>query len=61
MSSLAGMEKVAMSRFEPDEFVNDRYNAMEQRLQVRSGSSSRHPRSLLLAPGCCLHPCICPS
>lgn len=25
-----------MSRFEPDEFINDRYAAMEQRLQVRS-------------------------
>lgn len=34
MSSLAGMEKVAMSRFEPEEFINDRYAAMEQRLQV---------------------------
>ncbi len=38
MSSLAGMEKVAMSRFEPDEFINDRYAAMEQRLQVRRSS-----------------------
>lgn len=34
MSSLAGMEKVAMSRFEPEEFINDRYSAMEQRLQI---------------------------
>jgi hypothetical protein len=45
MSSLAGMEKVAMSRFEADEFINDRYAAMEQRLQVRrrrqSAGSSR--------------------
>lgn len=31
------MEKVAMSRFEPEEFINDRYAAMEQRLQVRWG------------------------
>lgn len=38
MSSIAGMEKVAMSRFEADEFINDRYAAMEQRLQVRSST-----------------------
>ncbi|WIA43686.1 hypothetical protein OEZ86_010120 [Tetradesmus obliquus] len=34
MSSLAGMEKVAMSRFEAEEFINDRYTAMEQRLAI---------------------------
>eukprot|EP00882_Tetradesmus_deserticola_P001894 GHRQ01002032.1.p2 GENE.GHRQ01002032.1~~GHRQ01002032.1.p2 ORF type:complete len:346 (+),score=156.95 GHRQ01002032.1:455-1492(+) len=34
MSSLAGMEKVAMSRFEAEEFVNDRYRAMEGRLAI---------------------------
>jgi hypothetical protein len=37
MASLAGMDKVAMSRFEADEYINDRYAAMEQRLQVRRG------------------------
>ncbi|KAF8055995.1 Aconitate hydratase [Scenedesmus sp. PABB004] len=34
MSSLAGMEKVPMSRFEAEEFVNDRYKAMEDRLAI---------------------------
>ncbi|WIA23228.1 hypothetical protein OEZ85_000001 [Tetradesmus obliquus] len=34
MSSLAGMEKVAMSRFEAEEYINDRYTAMEQRLAI---------------------------
>lgn len=34
MSSIAGMEKVAMSRFEADEYINDRYAAMDQRLQI---------------------------
>lgn len=43
MSSLAGMEKVAMSRFEPDEYINDRYAAMEQRLQVRRASAGANP------------------
>jgi hypothetical protein len=47
MSSIAGMEKVAMSRFEADEYINDRYAAMDQRLQVCSSTSeaSDHLRS----------------
>lgn len=57
MSSIAGMEKVAMSRFEADEFINDRYAAMEQRLQVRSSTvaSLGHPDHLdgEAQTGCC--------
>eukprot|EP00877_Chromochloris_zofingiensis_P008121 jgi/Chrzof1/3562/Cz13g00140.t1_ACH1[v5.2] len=34
MSSISGVEKVPMSRFEPDEYINDRYKAMEDRLAV---------------------------
>ncbi|CAL8467085.1 g6621 [Coccomyxa elongata] len=33
-SSLAGAEKAPLSRLEPDQFINDRYAAMEERLGV---------------------------
>ncbi|GIL55400.1 hypothetical protein Vafri_10960 [Volvox africanus] len=33
-SSIAGIEKVPMSKFEPSEYVNDRYKAIEDRLKV---------------------------
>eukprot|EP00878_Enallax_costatus_P000255 GHUV01000322.1.p1 GENE.GHUV01000322.1~~GHUV01000322.1.p1 ORF type:complete len:800 (+),score=273.68 GHUV01000322.1:225-2624(+) len=34
MSTISSMEKVSMSRFEPDEYINDRYKAMEERLAI---------------------------
>jgi len=34
MSSIAGAEKVPMSRFEPEELLNDRYKAIEDRLAI---------------------------
>lgn len=39
-SSLAAMEKVPMSRFEAEEFVNDRYAAMDERIEVRAAAST---------------------
>jgi hypothetical protein len=51
------MEKVAMSRFEPDEFINDRYAAMEQRLQVRCRIKPTRPTQITgygtSTVGCC--------
>jgi hypothetical protein len=62
MSSLAGMEKVAMSRFEADEYINDRYAAMEQRLQVRMLLSATpvYPdrRGAKAAANGCSRPCL---
>lgn len=34
MSAIAGIEKVPMSKFESDEYVNDRYKAIEDRLAI---------------------------
>jgi hypothetical protein len=41
-SSVAGSPKVPMSRFEQEDYINDRYSAMEERLKVR-GTRCRRP------------------
>jgi hypothetical protein len=33
-----GLSQVAMSRFEAEEYINDRYKAMEERLAVSEAS-----------------------
>lgn len=56
-----GPLQVAMSRFEPEEYINDRYKAIEDRLAVRHSlaCSGQQPQSsdMLTDPWCCSADC----